>query len=107
MSKENALQISLFGGELVDTRTRAQKKRAKAQAQPRQMEMFSQRQLAIFGAKANPKLPISPKTRIELAIEDRRSQEEKDRQLRQEIEENTYPMPWAAAVILDELQESS
>jgi hypothetical protein len=55
--------------------------------------MFSQRELAQFGVRAHPKLPISPKTRIELAIEDRRTQEEKERDLRREIEKRTYPLP--------------
>lgn len=95
MSKENAMQINIFTGELFDTRTRVQKKRAAASQQPRQAEMFSQRELAQFGVKANPKLPISPKTRIELAMEDPRTAEEKARDLQQEIEENTVPMPWS------------
>ena len=42
----------------------------------------------------NPKLPISPKTRIELAIEDGRTQEEKERDLQREIEKRIYPLPW-------------
>lgn len=96
MSKEVPLQSTLFSSELVDTRTSKQKKKAKAAEAPRQVEMFSQRQLAVFGANGRPRLPISPKTRIELAIQDARSQEEIDRQLQRVIEENTYPMPWAA-----------
>jgi hypothetical protein len=73
MTKEVPLQAELFTGDLVDTRTRRQKQRARDQQQPRQIEMFSQRELAQFGVRAHPKLPISPKTRIELAIEDRRT----------------------------------
>lgn len=106
MSQENALQIGLFSQELVDTRTKTQKKKAKVREAPRQAEMFSQRDLAVFGANGRPRLPISPKTRIELAIQDARSQEEIDRQLQREIEENTYPMPWAGNQIATEPPEA-
>ena len=51
MRKEHALQINIFSGDLVDTRTRKQKKKAKAQQGPRQAEMFSQRELAVFDAR--------------------------------------------------------
>ncbi len=95
MGKENAMQINIFTGELFDTRTRAQKKRAAVSQQPRQAEMFSQRELAQFGVRAHPKLPLSPKTRIVLAMEDPRTPEEKARDVQREIEENTFPMPWA------------
>ena len=76
MSKEVPLQVNMFTGELVDTRTRKQKKKAKERQKPRQAEMFSQRELAQFGVDPRPKLPISPKTRIELMIEDLRTEEE-------------------------------
>lgn len=106
MSQENAYQIGLFSQELVDTRTKTQKKKAKAREAPHQVEMFSQRQLAVFGANGRPRLPITPKTRIELAIQDTRSQEEIDKQLQREIEENTYPMPWAGNPIATEPPEA-
>ncbi len=95
MPKEVPLQVDMFSGELVDNRTKKQKKIAQQQAQPKQIEMFSQREVAQFGVRANPTLPISPKTRIELAIEDRRSEEEIALEQQREIEENTYPLPWA------------
>lgn len=95
MQKEPAMQIDIFSGNLVDTRTRKQKKKAKAQQGPRQVEMFSQRELAVFGANPRPRLPITPKTRIELAIEDKRTEEEKALALQRQAEEQTYPMPWA------------
>ena len=94
MSKEVHLQIDLFTQELVDTRTQKQKKHAVAQTKPQQTAMFSQRELAQFGVQANPKLPLSPKTRLELVMEDRRTEEEKIRQLRAEIEKQMVPMPW-------------
>lgn len=95
MPKEVPLQVDMFSGELVDNRTPKQKKRAREQDQPKQIEIFSQRELAQFGVEAHPKLPISPKTRIELAIEDNRSEEEVARDRQWEIEQNTYPLPWA------------
>ena len=98
MPKEVPLQVDMFSGELVDNRTPKQKKKAKEQDQPQQIEIFSQRELAQFGVKAHPKLPISPKTRIELAIEDSRSEEEIARDRQWEIEQNTYPLPWAQLV---------
>ena len=105
MSKEVPLQSTLFSNELVDTRTPKQKKKAKAAEAPCQVEMFSQRQLAVFGANGRPRLPISPKTRIELAIQDARSQEEIEQQLQREIAANTYPMPWAMNQLTTETPE--
>jgi hypothetical protein len=93
MSKEVPLQFDMFSGELVDTRTSQQKLRAMQQEQPRQIEMFSQRELAQFGVKANPKLSLSVKTRLELVMKDPRSEEEIARDLQREIEGRTYPMP--------------
>ena len=95
MPKEVPLQVDMFSGALVDNRTPKQKKKAQQLEQPRQIEIFSQRELAQFGVKAHPKLPISPKTRIELAIEDSRSEEEIALEQQREIEQNTYPLPWA------------
>lgn len=37
---------------------------------------FSQREMAQFGVDVHPKLPILPKTRLELMVEDRRTEEE-------------------------------
>ncbi len=95
MPKEAPLQVEMFSGELVDNRTPKQKKRAREQDQPQQIEIFSQRELAQFGVEAHPKLPISPKTRIELAIEDSRSEEELAQDHQWKIEQNTCPLPWA------------
>ncbi|MCB9423187.1 MAG: hypothetical protein H6667_25540 [Ardenticatenaceae bacterium] len=95
MPKEVPLQVDMFSGELVDNRTKKQKKIAQQQAQPQQIEMFSQREVAQFGVQANPKLPISLKTHIELAIEDRRSEAEIALEQQRTIEEHTYPLPWA------------
>jgi hypothetical protein len=90
MGKEIPRQIDMFTGDLVDTRTRKQKKKAKEQQGPKQTEMFSQRELAQFGVDSFPKLPLSPKTRIELMIEDHRTEEEKAADIQREAEKRNY-----------------
>lgn len=107
MSKEVPLQIDLFSGDLVDTRSRRQKKQAQAEQKPKQVEMFSQRELAQFGVRARPTLPISPKTRMELMAEDRRTEEEKERDRRREAERLTYPLPGITKEPQDAQAESS
>jgi hypothetical protein len=93
MSAEFALQQDMFTDDLVDNRSAKQKAQARVRSQPKQIEMFSQREMAQFGVDAHPKLPLSPKTRLELVIEDPRTDEEKERDLRQQIEQQTYPLP--------------
>ena len=90
MRKEVPLQSDMFTRKLVDTRTRKQKKKAKKQEQPKQAEMFSQREMAQFGVQAHPKIPISPKTRLELALQDMRTEEEKEQDFQREVEERSY-----------------
>ena len=90
MSKEIPLQVDLFTGELVDTRTRKQKKTAAEQEKPRQTEMFSQREMAQFGVNPRPQIPISPKTRIELALQDMQTEEEKADAIQKEAEKRNY-----------------
>ena len=98
MNKEVPLQADMFSGELVDTRSRKQKKQAAEQEKPRQAEMFSQRELAQFGVNPHPQIPLSPKTRIELALQDMRTEEEKERDIQRQVEERSYKLPG----ILDE-----
>ena len=86
MPKEVPLQASLFADEMVDTRTRKQKKQAAEQEKPKQAEMFSQREMAQFGVNPHPQIPLSPKTRIELALQDMRTEEEKAAAIRREAE---------------------
>ena len=93
MAKEVPLQVDMFSGELIDTRTRKQKKREAELKKPVQTEMFSQREMAQFGVRANPQIPISPKTRIELALQDMRSEEEKEAARQKEIEKRNYRLP--------------
>jgi hypothetical protein len=91
--KEFAFQITMFTGELVDNRGAKQKKQAQARSQPQQAEMFSQREMAQFGIDAHPKLPLSPNTKLELMMEDPRTEEEKAQDLQRQIEQQTYPLP--------------
>ena len=90
------VQTDMFTRELVDTRNRKQKQRAQDAQQPKQTEMFSQREMAQFGVRANPKLPLSPKTRLELLIEDLRTEEEKERDFQREVEKRSYRLPGVA-----------
>lgn len=107
MTIECALQSSLFSDKLVDTRTPKQRQRAQAFVGPMQTGMFSQREMGQFGVNAHPRLDISPKTRLELAMQDPRTDEEKARQIQQQIEENTVPMPWAENRPADEGEGTS
>ncbi len=93
MSKEVPLQVDMFSGELIDTRTRKQKHKAAERKKPRQMEMFSQREMAQFGVNPHPKLPLSPKTRLELVLQDMRTEEEKERDFQREVERRSYRLP--------------
>ena len=92
MAKEGepVLQLDLFTGESVDNRTPKQKRLARQQDKPQQAMMFSQRDMAQFGVEAHPKLPISPKTRIELMIEDHRTEEEKAAAIQEEALKQNY-----------------
>ncbi len=92
MAKEGepALQLDLFTGESVDNRSPKQKRLAKEQDKPQQAMMFSQRDMAQFGVEAHPKLPLSPKTRLELMIEDHRTEEEKAEAIQQEAMKKNY-----------------
>ena len=82
----------MFSGELVDTRTRRQKKLDKQREQPRQIEMFSQRDVAQFGVNPRPLLPLSPNTKLLLIPEDPRTAEEIERDIQRAAEERTNPM---------------
>lgn len=92
-------QAHLFTGDLVDSRSRNQKKKARQQTKPKQLAMFSQREMAQFGVNARPKLPLSTKTRIELALEDGRTAVEQEQARQRQIEQLTYPLPWAYGLL--------
>jgi hypothetical protein len=83
------LQLDMFTGEAVDKRTRRQKARDRRAVQPRTAEMFSQRELAQFGVRARPQMPIAPTTKLALQIQDPRTPEERDADLWREAEGKT------------------
>ena len=85
-------QQNMFTGEWDDNRTRRQKKLDRDREQPRPLEMFSQRDLAQFGVKAHPLMPLSPNTRLLLIAEDPRTPEEIEHAIQREVEANTKPM---------------
>lgn len=91
-SPETPRQIDMFTGELVDTRTPRQKQLDKEREQPRQTEMFSQREIAQFGVNPRPLLPISPTTKLGLIFEDHRTEEEKEQDRQRAAEERTYSL---------------
>lgn len=76
MSAEVLLQFDIFSGELVDTRSAAQKRRDREVLEPRQMEMFSQRDLAQYIPPARMSLPDT--ATLHLVMEDPRTEEEKE-----------------------------
>ena len=86
------LQYDMFSGAWVDNRTRRQKKHDRIRRQPRQIEMFSPREVAQFGVDPHPLLPLSPHTKLGLIFEDTRTNEEKERDLQRAAEERTYRM---------------
>ncbi len=88
MPVEIPRQQDMFTGEQVDVRTAAQKRQPKLN----QMEMFAAREVAQFGVRANPRLPLSPKTRLELSVEDRRTEEQQEQDRMRAAEANTYSL---------------
>lgn len=87
------LQIDLFTREQVDRRTPEQKRLDERRANriPTQTEMFAQRDLAQFGVRAHPLMPLSP-GKLHLIAEDPRSEEEIERALEQAAQALTSPM---------------
>jgi hypothetical protein len=91
MAPEIPRQRNMFTDEWDDTRTRRQKKLDREREQPKQHEMFSQRDLAQFGVR-KPLMPLSPHTRLVLINEDPRTPEEIERDIQRAAEEQTYRM---------------
>ncbi|MEP0762460.1 MAG: hypothetical protein HRF48_06945 [Chloroflexota bacterium] len=87
-----ALQFNLFTGEPEDRRTRKQRQADRQRALPQQLEMFSQRDIAQFGVKANPHIPLSGNVKLLLIPEDPRTPEEVERDLQHQAEERTRQM---------------
>ena len=93
MTKEGPqLQFDMFTGEPVDNRTRKQKKQDKERGQPKQTEMFSQREIAQFGVNPHPLLPLSPNTKLLLIPEDPRTEEEIEQDRQRAAQKQTLRM---------------
>ncbi len=114
MSKEaSSLQFDLFSGELVDNRTRTQKRRDKQRDQPQQIGLFPQQELAQFGLNAHPQMAHEVRTPLELNLQDVRTVEEKERDLQRAAEAATFslfvddasPATPSATADLDETQD--
>lgn len=91
-SKEIPRQFDMFSGELIDTRTRRQKRLDREREQSQQLEMFSQCDVAQFGVNAHPLLPIFENTKLGLMFEDPRTEEERERDVQREAERLTVSM---------------
>lgn len=91
-NKEIPRQFNMFTGKLDDTRTRRQKQLDRECNLPRQIEMFSQRDIAQFGVKANPTMPLSGNVKLLLIPEDPRTEEEIERDIQREAERRTVSM---------------
>jgi hypothetical protein len=86
-NKERPLQRDMFTGELVDNRTRTQKKHDSEREKPKQPLLFPQREIAQFGVNPHPQFPLSPNMMLRLIVEDRRTPEEKERAVQRQSEE--------------------
>jgi hypothetical protein len=80
----------MFTGDWDDNRTPRQHKQDQQRqaAVPKQTEMFSSREMAQFGVRTRPQMPLSP-GKLVLVSEDPRTPEEKERDLEREAERQT------------------
>lgn len=92
MIAEIPLQIDLFTGELVDTRTAAQKQAERERYRPTQLSMFSATEQVEQTAPARPWLQAFPAPVLLLAIQDVRTDEEKERDMQREAEKLTISL---------------
>ena len=94
-NKEIPLQFD-FSGELVDDRTRKQKRKARQANGWLQGEMFAQRELAQFGVRARSEMSAVTRNgqplKMELEIQDPRSADEKEADRQRAAEELTDPL---------------
>lgn len=92
MSKEGVpLQANFFNDNWEDNRSAKQRRQDRERDSLKQMEMFSQREVALFGVRANPVMDLHP-GRLELICEDPRTPEEREADLMREAQRLTYQM---------------
>jgi hypothetical protein len=87
-----ALQFNLFTGDLDDRRTRKQRQADRQRELPKQTEVFSQRDIAQFGVKANPTIPLSGNVKLLLIPQNPRTPEEVEHDIQRQAEERTRQM---------------
>ena len=97
MSKEGLpLQFDLFSGELVDTRSDAQKKKDRDRTTPQQMQMFKTPEMVQFGSKTRSAyrewLDQASAPPLVLQMIETRTPEEIERDLIREAEKLMTPM---------------
>lgn len=95
MSKEGLpLQFDLFSGELVDTRSDAQKKKDRERTTPQQMQMFKTPEMVQFGSRTKSVyrdwLDNSTAPPLVLQMIETRTPEEIERATQREIEAQTH-----------------
>ena len=90
MPTEVPLQFDMFNGSLVDTRSASQKRRDHEADQPRQLDMFSQRELAQYIPPPRMSLPAT--ATLMLVMEDPRTEEDKDRDRERAAQTLTAPL---------------
>lgn len=95
MSKEGLpLQFDLFSGELVDTRSNAQKKKDRERTTPQQMQMFKTPETVQFGSKTKSAyrewLDQASAPPLVLEMIETRTPEEIERDAQREIEAQTH-----------------
>jgi len=95
MSKEGLpLQFDLFSGELVDTRSDAQKKKDRERTTPQQMQMFKTPETVQFGSKTKSAyrewLDQASAPPLVLEMIETRTPEEIERDAQREIEAQTH-----------------
>ena len=91
-SPEVPLQRDLFTGEMVDNRTQHQKQADRNHGQPHQADLFSAREVAQFGVRARPLIPLASGTTLAPVREDPRTPEEQERDAQRAAEKQTHPL---------------
>ncbi len=95
MTPEVPLQRDMFTGELVDTRTKTQKKKDREQNALKQMQMFKTPEIVQNVRTTSPYtewLEDTPSPPLVLEVQDVRTQEEIERDLERQAQENTVPL---------------
>ena len=95
--KEIPLQYDFFSGELVDNRTRKQKRADRQANGDQQIEMFTQRDLAQFGVRSRSEMALltakGTPVAMALEMEDPRTEEQKELDRQKAAEDLTNPLP--------------